>query len=124
MVRYIKIVLCGLYNIWFYSLAATGIIICLPLFFIFSFKENWYPQFYWVARNIWAKLILLGMGLFPKVEFSEPLFYRQKCRKHAFSRLQVSIVRSRSAQGKELTGREAAIAFEIKRRVKVARKFN
>ena len=73
MVKYIKIGLCGLYNIWFYCLAATGIIICLPLFFVFSFKEEWYPQFYWVARNIWAKLILLGMGLLPKIEFSEPL---------------------------------------------------
>ena len=73
MIKYIKIVLCGLYNIWFYTLAAAGIITCLPLFFIFSFKEEWYPQFYWVARNIWAKLILIGMGLIPKVEFSEPL---------------------------------------------------
>ena len=65
--------LCGLYNVWFYALAATGIIICLPLFFIFSLKEVWYPAFYWVARNIWAKLILTGMGLIPKIEFSEPL---------------------------------------------------
>ena len=70
MIRYIKIGLCGLYNIWFYTLAATGIIISLPLFFIFCFKEEWYPQFYWVARNIWAKLILFGMGLIPKIEFS------------------------------------------------------
>ena len=54
-------------------LAATGIIICLPLFFLFSVKEEWYPSFYWVARNIWAKLILFGMGLIPKVEFSENL---------------------------------------------------
>ena len=73
MVKYIKIGLCGLYNIWFYTLAAAGIIICLPLFFLFSFKEEWYPQFYWAARNIWAKLILFGMGLLPKIEFSEPL---------------------------------------------------
>ena len=73
MIRYLKIGLCGLYNIWFYTLAAAGIIICLPLFFLFSFKEEWYPQFYWAARNIWAKLILLGMGLLPKIEFSEPL---------------------------------------------------
>ena len=65
--------LCGLYNVWFYALAATGIIICLPLFFIFSLKEVSYPAFYWVARNIWAKLILTGMGLIPKIEFSEPL---------------------------------------------------
>lgn len=73
MIRVIKMCLCGLYNVWFYALAATGIIICLPLFFIFSLKEEWYPAFYWVARNIWAKLILIGMGLIPKIEFSEPL---------------------------------------------------
>ena len=51
MVKYIKIGLCGLYNIWFYCLAATGIIICLPLFFIFSFKEEWYPQFLNINSN-------------------------------------------------------------------------
>ena len=73
MIRAVKMCLCGLYNVWFYALAATGIIICLPLFFIFSLKEEWYPAFYWVARNIWAKLILMGMGLIPKIEFSEPL---------------------------------------------------
>jgi 1-acyl-sn-glycerol-3-phosphate acyltransferase len=73
MIRVVKMCLCGLYNVWFYALAATGIIICLPLFFIFSLKEEWYPAFYWVARNIWAKLILIGMGLIPKIEFSEPL---------------------------------------------------
>ena len=73
MIRVIKMCLCGLYNVWFYALAATGIIICLPLFFIFSLKEKLYPAFYWVARNIWAKLILIGMGLIPKIEFSEPL---------------------------------------------------
>ena len=73
MIRVVKMCLCGLYNVWFYALAATGIIICLPLFFIFSLKEEWYPAFYWVARNIWAKLILMGMGLIPKIEFSEPL---------------------------------------------------
>ena len=73
MIRAVKMCLCGLYNVWFYALAATGIIICLPLFFIFSLKEEWYPAFYWVARNIWAKLILIGMGLIPKIEFSEPL---------------------------------------------------
>ena len=73
MIRAVKMCLYGLYNVWFYALAATGIIICLPLFFIFSLKEEWYPAFYWVARNIWAKLILMGMGLIPKIEFSEPL---------------------------------------------------
>ena len=73
MLRFFKMCMCGLYNVWFYMLAATGIIICLPLFFLFSVKEEWYPSFYWVARNIWAKLILFGMGLIPKVEFSENL---------------------------------------------------
>ena len=73
MIRVVKMCLCGLYNVWFYALAATGIIICLSLLFICSLKEEWYPAFYLVARNIWAKLILMGMGLIPKIEFSEPL---------------------------------------------------
>lgn len=65
--------LCGLYNVWFYTLAAIGIIICLPLLFILSLKQAWYPYFYWLARNFWSKLILFGMGLYPKIEFSEAL---------------------------------------------------
>ena len=76
MLRIIKMILCGLYNVWFYTLAGSGIIILLPVFFVLTLKETWYPQFFWVARNIWANIILYGMGLIPKNRISRALYKR------------------------------------------------
>lgn len=51
-----------LYRIWFYVLVAVPIIILFP-FLVFSISnERWYPFFFKLAR-IWAKFILIGMGL-------------------------------------------------------------
>ncbi|WKB82893.1 lysophospholipid acyltransferase family protein [Cellulophaga omnivescoria] len=51
-----------LYRIWFYILVALPILLFFPLLFIFCIKEKWYPYFFWMARNCWARPILLGMG--------------------------------------------------------------
>jgi len=56
-----------LYQIWFYILVAIPIFIFLPLLILLSMREKWYPQFFWVARNIWANFILYGMGCIPIV---------------------------------------------------------
>ena len=72
MVRVIKIILCGLYNVWFYILAGFTMIISIPFLFIVCLKESWYPLVFWWARNIWSTIILYGMGLFPKIEYKEP----------------------------------------------------
>ena len=56
-----------LYRIWFYVLAVVPILLFFPFLLIFSTSERWYPQFFWLARNIWANTILYGMGCFPKI---------------------------------------------------------
>lgn len=56
-----------LYRIWFYVLAVVPILFCFPFLFLFTASERWYPQFFWLARNIWANTILYGMGCFPKI---------------------------------------------------------
>ena len=38
-----------------------------PFLFISSIREKWYPYFFVMAR-IWAKVILLGMGFYTKIE--------------------------------------------------------
>ena len=48
------------------------IIIMFPFLFISILKEKWYPYFFVMAR-IWAKVILFGMGFFPKVETEEEI---------------------------------------------------
>lgn len=51
---------------------AIPIIVMFPFLFISILKEKWYPYFFVMAR-IWAKVILFGMGLHPKVETEEEI---------------------------------------------------
>ena len=62
-----------LFQIWFYILVAIPIFIFLPLLVLLSASEKWYPQFFWVARNIWANFILYGMGCMPKIKREQQL---------------------------------------------------
>ena len=70
--RALKIVFWTLYRVWFYVLMAIPIIVMFPFLFVSILKEKWYPYFFVMAR-IWAKVILFGMGLFPKVETEEEI---------------------------------------------------
>lgn len=66
-----------LYRIWFYILVAIPIIIFFPVLVVFASKETWYPQFFWMARNLWAKPILYGMFCFPKVTYEQRLIKKK-----------------------------------------------
>lgn len=56
-----------IYRIWFYILVALPIIILLPILLVAISREQWYPFFFRLAR-FWAHFILIGMGLFWKIE--------------------------------------------------------
>lgn len=56
-----------LYRIWFYVLVAVPILVFFPFLLLATVSESTYPQFFWLARNLWAKPILYGMGCFPKI---------------------------------------------------------
>lgn len=73
MLQFVKMTLCGLYNVWFYTLTASSIIVFIPFFFVTSLSEKLYPYFFWFVRNIWSTIILYGMGLIPKIEYTEPI---------------------------------------------------
>ena len=64
--------LCGIYNVWFYTLVGTTVILFIPFFLITGSNEKFYPYFFWFVRNIWSTIILYGMGLVPKIEYKEP----------------------------------------------------
>ena len=49
------------------------ILLFFPFLLITTISEKWYPQFFWLARNIWAKPILYGMGCPPKIEREQKL---------------------------------------------------
>ncbi len=56
-----------LYRVWFYILVAVPILLFFPFLLIFTISEKTYPQFFWLARNLWARPILYGMCCFPKI---------------------------------------------------------
>ena len=62
-----------LYRSWFYVMVALPIIIFFPFLIISTLSEKWYPQFFWLARNLWARPILLGMGCPQKIFWEEKL---------------------------------------------------
>jgi len=62
-----------LYRIWFYILVALPIILFFPFLLVLSIHEKWYPRFFWMARNLWARPILLGMGCPQKISWDEKL---------------------------------------------------
>ncbi|MBO0320928.1 1-acyl-sn-glycerol-3-phosphate acyltransferase [Muricauda sp. CAU 1633] len=68
MFRIIKSIGQVLYRVWFYLLVAIPIFVFFPILLLLTFSEQTYPQFFWTARNFWAKPILYGMGCIPKIE--------------------------------------------------------
>ncbi|TAI47492.1 lysophospholipid acyltransferase family protein [Flagellimonas allohymeniacidonis] len=62
-----------LYRIWFYVLVAVPIFLFLPALLLTTISEKTYKEFFWLARNLWAKPILYGMGCFPKVTYEQNL---------------------------------------------------
>jgi 1-acyl-sn-glycerol-3-phosphate acyltransferase len=57
----------ALYRIWFYVLVAVPIFVFFPFLLLATISEKTYSQFFWMAKNLWAKPILYGMGCFPKI---------------------------------------------------------
>src|SRR5690606_3280052 len=73
MIKFFKGIFYILWRIWFYMLVAVPIIILFPVLLLFSSSERFYPQFFWVARNIWANIILYGMGFFPAIKSEQKI---------------------------------------------------
>lgn len=77
MLVFLKKIGYTLYRIWFYILVALPIIVFFPFLLLATLNEKWYPQFFWLARNLWATPILYGMGCPPQVEWEQKM-ERQK----------------------------------------------
>lgn len=59
------------YRLWFYGITVLLIIIFSPFLFVLTLKQSWYPKFYWMARNLWAKPILFAMGIPLKIDWRD-----------------------------------------------------
>ena len=71
MLTLIKNIGHALYRIWFYLLVTIPILIFSPLLLLTTLSDRTYKEFYWLARNLWAKTILFGMGCFPRIEWQQ-----------------------------------------------------
>ena len=61
------------WRIWFYLLTALPILVFFPVLLLLTLTDRTYPQFYWMARNLWALPILYGIGCFPRIRYREKL---------------------------------------------------
>ena len=61
------------FRVWFYILVTLPILLFLPFLVVVTISEKTYAQFFWMARNLWASVILYGMGCFPKIDWEEKL---------------------------------------------------
>ncbi len=73
MLRFLRNVGHVLYRIWFYLLVAVPIFLFMPLLILTTLSEKTYSQFFWLARNLWAKPILFGMGCIPKIKWEQQI---------------------------------------------------
>jgi len=73
MIRILLGILQLLYRVWFYILVSIPIVILFPVLILLTSSERFYPQFFWVARNIWANIILYGMFFIPTINRHECL---------------------------------------------------
>ena len=60
-------VLIILWRIWFYFLAAVPVVLMFPLLAFILILPDGYRTFFWIARNIWSRLVLFGMGFKVKI---------------------------------------------------------
>lgn len=60
------------YRVWFYVLVGLTIVILFPLLLVSILKSSWYSFFFKLAR-IWAKCILIGMGFYWRVKWTQKL---------------------------------------------------
>ncbi len=68
--KWILVPLVLVWRVWFYLGIAMAILILYPFIFVTSLKAEWYPKFFVFAR-VWAWMVLLWSGLWPKVYWDE-----------------------------------------------------
>jgi len=64
---------------WFYFLAGIQVIIYFPFLVLILLLPNAYSKLFWVARNMWARVVLHGSGYYVKVENKEKLKTDTNC---------------------------------------------
>ena len=66
-----------LWRIWFYLLSSVPVLLLFPLLAFLLVLPNGYFPFFWIARNIWSRIVLLGTGFWMTKKISTPLDYKK-----------------------------------------------
>ena len=62
-----------LWRVWFYFISSILVVLMFPLLALLLIFPNGYRPFFWIARNVWSRLVLLGMGFRMKKVFKTSL---------------------------------------------------
>ena len=60
-------------QIWFYFLAGIQVVLYFPFLVLILLLPKGYTKLFWIARNIWARIILHGSGYYVSIENKEKL---------------------------------------------------
>ena len=71
VLKYFAIII---WRIWFYGWSIGTIIVALPLLFVVTWREEWYPTFYRIARA-WGKTLLFVMGFKARTNYMQNIEY-------------------------------------------------
>ncbi|MGC6480565.1 MAG: lysophospholipid acyltransferase family protein [Flavobacteriaceae bacterium] len=69
---FLRKILLILWRCWFYILAGVPVVILFPILAIALLFADGYKVVYWIARNIWAPIILFGMGFYVRKKYFHP----------------------------------------------------
>lgn len=75
---YIRMLLLGLWNVWFYVLSCVGILLFLPVLLMCLLREKWYSGVFYIGRYFWSPFIMLGMGFIPVIKYKATIDYNKQ----------------------------------------------
>ncbi len=64
---------------WFYTLAAMQTILYFPILVIILMLPRGYAKLFWIARNLWSRIILHGSGFYLSFEDQHKLKTETNC---------------------------------------------
>ena len=70
--KFIQYPLWIIYRVWFYVLVGLATVVLFPLLFVSILKSSWYRFFFRLAR-VWSKCILIGMGFYWRIKWTQKL---------------------------------------------------
>ena len=62
-----------LWRVWFYFFSSILVVILFPLLALLLIFPNGYRPFFWIARNVWSRLVLTATGFRMKKVFKTDL---------------------------------------------------